>query len=112
MRDRIDSLSANIPAGVRVVWSAILPVDPRLPNSPCAAVDSDAIRRANNLIRAACAARSACTYSDGFSILADGTGYLLPQYNAGDGVHLSAMGYETWTAQLKRDLALSGVVTR
>ncbi len=56
--------------------------------------------RANTALRNACAARAGCVFLDPSLALPDGS--LAPQFDSGDGVHLSAGGYRTWTAALRK----------
>ncbi|MBE0612758.1 MAG: hypothetical protein IH604_03730 [Burkholderiales bacterium] len=108
---RLRKLSAALPTGVRVVWSSILPVDPNSPRAACT-IDPDVVRQANSRIAALCKDRAACIYSDGYSKLAGVGGHLPPQFHVGDGLHLSPLGYEVWSAQLRQDLVRAGVTTR
>ncbi len=108
---RLRKLSAALPSDIPVVWSSILPVDPNSGHSRCI-VPPETIREANAFVKELCAERKACAYSDGFSKLADATGYLSTQFHVGDGLHLNSEGYRLWSDQLRRDLQRSGAYSR
>lgn len=85
--DRFRAIATAIPAGTSVVWSAVLPTaHPR--------ISVEAVQRVNEEARAACAARSRCTWVPAPEWR---EGYLLA-----DGVHLSGAGYAAWAAALRR----------
>jgi lysophospholipase L1-like esterase len=102
MTGRITRLARALPRHVPLLWSSILPLETVL--SRCGASPQD-VRRANAMIARACAAIPACVYSDGYALMADAQGERQAQYDIGDGLHLSARGYETWMALLTTDLA-------
>jgi lysophospholipase L1-like esterase len=103
---RIGKIAAALPSEVRVVWSSILPVDPTAAHATCR-IEPHVISKANAMILKSCLAMPMCSYSDGFSILADERGYLDRRFYEQDGIHLNRRGYEAWTDLLVRDLGRS-----
>jgi lysophospholipase L1-like esterase len=86
LEGRLQAIADAIPAGVPLVWSAIMPayVD---------RADPEAIRQANRAIARTCAARPGCVYVD--------TGALSDAALFSDGVHPNTAGYAVWIGALR-----------
>ena len=95
-------LLGNVPAGVPVIVSAILPVDERT----FRVYGNAQIAAANQALARACAARPGCRFVDTGAALIDATGNLDRRYHtARDGLHLNAQGVRVWQRALGPALA-------
>ena len=101
---RLMKLANELPTEVRLVWSAVLPVDPT-PHEGACRVAPAAIRAINQSIAELCAARPGCTYSDASPSLSAADGTLAKEFHAGDGLHLNRLGYEKWLERLNADIS-------
>jgi lysophospholipase L1-like esterase len=94
-------LSATLPQAVPLLWVNILPVNPELNTS----FGPEEIAAANAAFKTICATHPNCRFIDAKAPLADGRGYLTPDYHESDGLHLSRAGYEKLRMLLKAELA-------
>lgn len=81
----------RVPAGPRLVLSAVLPVDERV--RPDLAGHNDKARAFNLAAAQLCAARAGCSFVDAGMWMRDPSGDLRAELHVGDGLHLSAAGY-------------------
>ncbi len=99
--ENVRTILESIPAGRAIVLNAVLPLDESI----------SAIKASNSRIVSLNAALAKLSeefdnviFLDMRSDLEDASGNLRDHFHTGDGVHLSAAGYELWIAQLRQIL--------
>jgi len=95
-----ERIISKIPRDVRVVVSAVLPVDERV-------TDKYTNRRIDQLnagLKRLCGQRPNCRFVDVAGRLKGATGNLGSEYHTGDGLHLSHSGYRFWIDSLREAL--------
>ena len=93
----------ELPAGVRVVCSALLPIHEGI-YRPNQAVTNARIRELNSALKALCADDHRCVFVDPRSGLTDPEGQLRMELQDGDGIHLNAAGNQVWIESLRAGL--------
>jgi lysophospholipase L1-like esterase len=95
-------LLGEVPTGVPVIVSAILPVDERAFHR----YGNAQIAAANQVLAHVCEARPGCRFVDTGATLIDTAGNLDRRYHEpGEGLHLNALGVRTWQRALEPVLA-------
>lgn len=104
------ALLARLPPSLPVIASAVLPVDETA--RPQLVGRNAVIRRLNADIAGACGRHPACLFADAGPLLADSAGNLAARNHRGDGLHLSAAGYQylidTLAAAVRRRMPADG----
>ena len=86
----IDSVTSVVP-DTKIILQSVLPVSQSVSkNTPALSIDK--IERANQWIHELCTFNSVC-YLNTQEILKNEKGYLLGEYDSGDGIHLNEQGY-------------------
>ncbi|MFN2376629.1 MAG: GDSL-type esterase/lipase family protein, partial [Candidatus Binatia bacterium] len=98
VRAFVDLVAAEVPA-VRFYLFAIKP-------SPARRATWPAAQRFNELLAGFCRERTDCTFVDAARASVDGQGRVREELFLEDGLHLSPVGYRTWTS-LMRPLLLA-----
>ena len=91
-----------VPAGIPLVFSAVLPLDDRAKET--GEQRNARIGDLNKGLADLCAANTKCSFVDSTPSLVDETGNLQPSLHAGDGVHLNTAGYALWIRDLRKHL--------
>jgi lysophospholipase L1-like esterase len=95
----------RIPEHLPVVFSAVLPVNEHVRPGQLRR-SNEQIRKLNRDLRRLCREHSArVTCFDAGPRLVNGAGQLAHKYHEGDGLHLSAKGYEVWMDALRLAIA-------
>ena len=96
---------ANRIAGILARISAALPYARvfviSIKSSPARVQWAAAEATANQLLAALCATDARYTYIDTASRLVNSSGTPIPDYFISDGVHLTTLGYQVWTAAIR-----------
>jgi lysophospholipase L1-like esterase len=100
-----EALVSELPAGVPLILSAVLPVDQQAVGNQLRRLTNGEIMRLNATIERLCAQRKKCIFLDVGAELRDREGRLARAFQVGDGVHLNAAGYRIWSAALSRALS-------
>jgi lysophospholipase L1-like esterase len=95
---QIAEMLADVPL---LIWTSLLPV--ALP-AESHKVDAARTHTVNTLITELCAIHRRCRYIDVMALLSDSSGRLKPEYDSGDGIHLSTHGYQVWLKALSLSL--------
>ena len=95
----IDILN-EVPRGARIIAVAIFPFGAKAARYFPLRGAADAVRSANADIALACSRRANCRFLDLAAALGGPDG-LKPQYDGGDGLHLSAAGYALFLDRVK-----------
>ena len=88
----IDSIKESSP-DTKIILQSVFPVS-KAAHKKDSTLSNDRIRQANEWIAELCTEKSV-RYLDTFSTLSDKNGYLLPDYDGGDGIILNKAGYDT-----------------
>lgn len=88
----IDSIKESSP-DTKIILQSVFPVS-RTAHKKDSTLSNDRIRQANEWIAELCTEKSV-RYLDTFSTLSDKNGYLLPDYDGGDGIILNKAGYDS-----------------
>jgi len=88
---------AALPKQAALLFLTVLPVSEAYPEYEGY---NDRINRLNDLLLALTEACNNCSLVDAGANLVDQTGNLATEYHSGDGLHLSAKGYEVWGRQV------------
>jgi lysophospholipase L1-like esterase len=98
-----------LPHNTTVIVSAILPVDERVARLQAY---NSRITAINTALQHLVAQYSHTVFINCSDALQGADGNLSTAYHSGDGIHLSAAGYQTWINQLKQTLDEAGVRKR
>lgn len=93
----------EIPLGVKVIICAVKPVDERVKQAN--GRTRDRINALNDGLIQLSSARANAIFIDITADLEDAAGNLSKRYHIGDGVHLSAAGYNVWIKALRQVMA-------
>ncbi|WP_159931143.1 GDSL-type esterase/lipase family protein [Oceanicoccus sp. KOV_DT_Chl] len=91
-----------LPVDMPVVVSAILPVDERVESMP---LTNERIIKLNAAIKALARNYKNVVFVDARDLLQGDAGSLKKAFHTGDGVHLSAAGYQVWISLLRNALS-------
>ena len=94
------SLLANIPTNVPVLCCSLTPCG----EQPGGAQINNKITSLNAQLTKVCSAHPNCHYVELGSKLANENGYLRPQFDDGDGVHLNGQGYQLCIEKIRESL--------
>ena len=94
---------SSIPEHVRLIVSAVLPVDERADTGHRGY--NSRIHELNAAVQKRCLSRINCSFFDSGNSLMDASGNLDGDYHVGDGVHLNPGGYAIWIDDLKKAMA-------
>ena len=95
--NRIAGILARITAALPYARVYVISIKPSPARVQWAAAESSA----NQLLAALCATDARYTYIDTASRLVNSSGTPIPDYFISDGVHLTTLGYQVWTAAIR-----------